>query len=289
LFDQDGNIQSIAGIWTDISEQKALTETLNEKNVDLERSNKELEQFAYVASHDLQEPLRMVSSYMQLLESRYKDKLDRDAKEFIDYAVDGAVRMQRLIQDLLAFSRVGTRGKDPTPVEAGAAIDEALLNLKVRIEENNAEVHLEPFPTVMADKDQLVQVFQNLIGNAIKFRGEKDPEITVSVQESDGFAEFMVRDNGIGFDQKHNDRIFVLFQRLNTRDKYEGTGIGLAICKKIVERHGGRIWAESQLGKGSAFSFTFPVVAITESANKSDQEFMEEMAETLEDRASRLI
>lgn len=289
LLDENGNVQSIGGIWTDISEQKALADTLNLKNVDLERSNKELEQFAYVASHDLQEPLRMVSSYMQLLESRYKDKLDQDAQEFIDYAVDGALRMQRLIQDLLAFSRVGTRGKAPLPVDADAALDEAMLNLKMRIEETGAEIQMDKLSTVLADKDQLVQVFQNLLGNALKFGGERKPEIQISMQKSDGFAEFRIRDNGIGFDPKHTDRIFVLFQRLNTRDKYEGTGIGLAICKKIVERHGGRVWAESQLGKGSTFHFTFPLVTAEDESPATAIQIEEETADSIEGRASRLI
>lgn len=292
LLDTDGNVDSIGGIWTDISEQKSLEGTLSAKNVDLERSNKELEQFAYVASHDLQEPLRMVSSYMQLLEARYKDKLDQDAAEFIGYAVDGAHRMQRLIQDLLSFSRVGTRGREPQPVDSQTALDEALQSLKMRIEEAGATVTSQPMPEVLADKDQLSQVFQNLIGNAIKFRGEQPPEIDVSVQPADGLAEFVVRDNGIGFDPKHAERIFVLFQRLNSREKYEGTGIGLAICKKIVERHGGRIWVESQVGKGSAFHFTIPLVAAPEEPAEIDEQeydFEEEDGETVEDRASRLI
>jgi PAS domain S-box-containing protein len=288
LLNREGNVESIGAIWTDITEQKALTESLNRKNLDLERSNKELEQFAYVASHDLQEPLRMVSSYMQLLESRYKDKLDTDAKEFIGYAVDGALRMQRLIQDLLAFSRVGTRGKTPLPVGANEAFDEAMLNLKLSIEETGAEVDVSQLPTVMADKDQLVQVFQNLLGNALKFRGENNPVIQVSAQKMGGFTEFTVQDNGIGFDPKHIDRIFVLFQRLNTRDKYEGTGIGLAICKKIVERHGGTIWAESQPGKGSTFHFTFPL-AFNETEAEAAGEIKEKSVDTIEDRASRLI
>lgn len=290
LFDQKGEVESIGGIWTDITEQKTLSETLNTKNVDLERSNRELEQFAYVASHDLQEPLRMVSSYMQLLESRYKDKLDKDASEFIGYAVDGAQRMQRLIQDLLAFSRIGTRGKAAEPVESQEALDEALQNLKMRIEETKAEIFSEALPRVLADKNQLAQVFQNLLGNAIKFSGDKPPKINISVSQSLGFAEFHVKDNGIGFDPKHADRIFVLFQRLNNREQYEGTGIGLAICKKIVERHGGQIWVESQMGKGSSFHFTFPLA--TEEMPKLEEkqvEFEEGEAETIEERAGRLI
>lgn len=233
----------------------------------------------------------MVSSYMQLLESRYKDKLDQDAAEFIGYAVDGAHRMQRLIQDLLAFSRVGTRGQMPQPVDSQKSLDEALQNLKVRIEESKVKVTNGSLPEVVADKNQLAQVFQNLIGNAIKFQGEETPVIDVSAQLSGGFAEFTVRDNGIGFDAKHADRIFVLFQRLNSREKYEGTGIGLAICKKIVERHGGRIWAESQIGKGSTFHFTIPLAAEASLPDETqDLQFHKEGdGETVEDRAGRLI
>lgn len=258
LFNEAGEILGLGGIWTDITEQKQLSETLQIKNVDLERSNKELEQFAYVASHDLQEPLRMVSSYMQLLESRYKDKLDDDAKEFIDFAVDGAARMQRLIQDLLAFSRVGTRGKDPEIVDSSQSVAEALRNLKVRIEENGATVNAAGLPVVFVDRNQLTQVFQNLIGNAVKFKGDKPPVVDITARDQGEFFEFTVVDNGIGFDQKHADRIFTIFQRLNSREQYEGTGIGLSICKKIVERHGGKIWAEAAVGQGATFRFTLP-------------------------------
>lgn len=289
LLDPQGAVEYIGGIWTDITEQKALNDALNLKNVELERSNKELEQFAYVASHDLQEPLRMVSSYMQLLEGRYREKLDQDAKEFIDYAVDGANRMQRLIQDLLSFSRVGTRGKPPQPIDSSIALQEALQNLKMAIDESNAEVKADDLPIVMADKNQLVQVFQNLIANALKFRGEKSPQILVSVKESNGFAGFAVKDNGIGIDPKHSDRIFVIFQRLNPREQYEGTGIGLSVCKKIVERHGGRIWLESKPGKGSTFYFTFPLAReeqvpsehVVEKSDKINQESIQERAERL--------
>ncbi|MCW5878983.1 MAG: PAS domain-containing protein [Anaerolineales bacterium] len=260
MFDANGDLVSIGAIWTDITEQKKLAEHLGQKNEELERSNKELEQFAYVASHDLQEPLRMVSSYMQLLESRYRKDLDGDALDFINYAVDGAQRMQRLIQDLLSFSRVGTQGQPPEPVDARQAVDDALQNLKVRIEETGAKITIADLPQVVADKNQLAQVFQNLVANAIKFRGEAAPKIRISASQVDGFAEFSIKDNGIGFDAKYTDRIFVIFQRLNSRELYEGTGIGLAICKKIVERHSGRIWVESKPGKGSQFFFTFPLV-----------------------------
>jgi PAS domain S-box-containing protein len=292
LLDINGEVHSIGGIWTDISGQKLLAENLDKKNSELEASNKELEQFAYVASHDLQEPLRMVSSYMQLLETRYRDKLDQDAKEFIDYAVDGANRMQRLIQDLLAFSRVGTRGRAPEPVQSSASLAEAMQNLKLRIDEAKAKITHDQLPELMADPNQLVQLFQNLIGNALKFRSEKPPEISITVKPSGFFAEFAVKDNGIGFDPKHADRIFVIFQRLNTREQYEGTGIGLAICKKIVERHGGRIWVETQLGKGTTFHFTFPLVQTqmaTPVAKGQTSRLQGLESESVEDRAGRLI
>lgn len=292
LLDVDGEVRSIAGIWTDISGQKVLAENLNNKNTELEASNKELEQFAYVASHDLQEPLRMVSSYMQLLETRYRDKLDQDAKEFIDYAVDGANRMQRLIQDLLEFSRVGTRGKAPEPVDSSVALGEALQNLKMSIEETKAKITHDEMPMLMADFNQLVQLFQNLIGNGLKFRSEKPPEINITVKQSGVFAEFAVKDNGIGLDVKHADRIFIIFQRLNSREQFEGTGIGLAICKKIVERHGGTIWVESQPEKGSTFRFTFPLVPdqVTElEPSRQNGRTQKETADPVEERAGRLI
>ncbi len=290
IFEND-QIVAIGGIWTDVTEQQALADSLNSKNTDLERSNKELEQFAYVASHDLQEPLRMVSSYMQLLENRYKDKLDADASEFIGYAVDGAERMQRLIQDLLAFSRVGTKGKVPEPVASQDSLNTALKNLQVRIEETKAKITHDEMPQILADKNQLTQVFQNLLGNAMKFTGDKPADIEIRVKELDSFVQFTVRDHGIGFDPKHAERIFVLFQRLNSREVYEGTGIGLAICKKIVERHGGRIWAEAQIGKGASFHFTFPTVpeVVPDIADQDEVIDTSEEAETLEERAGRLI
>ncbi len=222
---------------------------------DLERSNADLEQFAYVASHDLQEPLRMVSSFTQLLGQRYKGRLDKDADEFIGYAVDGASHMQRLINDLLSYSRVGTRGKPPAPIPADRTLDQALENLKLALEENQAEVHREPLPTVSVDDVQLIQVFQNLIANAIKFRGEDPPRIFIGCQARDSEWVFSVRDNGIGIDPQYFERIFIIFQRLNPRGKYPGTGIGLAICKKIILRHGGRMWVE--IGIRQRFRFLF--------------------------------
>jgi PAS domain S-box-containing protein len=242
----------------DITERKQAEEKLKETLADLKRSNKELEQFAYVTSHDLQEPLRMVSSYTQLLERRYKDKLGADAQEFIAYAVDGANRMQRLIQDLLAYSRVGSRGKIPQPTDCNVVLGRVRANLKVAIEENKALVTNYELPIVMADTTQLVQVFQNLIGNAIKFCSEEPPRIHVSAEKNKKEWIFSVLDNGKGIDPQYHERIFVIFQRLQGKGEYPGTGIGLAICKRIIERHGGRIWVESKPGKGSTFYFTIP-------------------------------
>jgi PAS domain S-box-containing protein len=258
IRDENGEVAGLLGIFWDITEQRLAEERLKKTLEDLARSNKELEQFAYVASHDLQEPLRMVSSYTQLLERRYKDKLDTDAKEFIAYAVDGANRMQRLIQDLLVYSRVSSRGKSLTPTDCNAVLGTVRINLSVAIEENNARVTHDELPIVMADETQLVQVFQNLIGNAIKFHSEEPPRIHVSAEKNKKEWIFSVRDNGKGVDPQYHDRIFVIFQRLQGKGEYPGTGIGLAICKRIIERHGGRIWVESEPGKGSTFYFTLP-------------------------------
>jgi len=223
---------------------------------DLERSNKDLEQFAYVASHDLQEPLRMVSSYTQLLAQHYEGRLDEKAKKFMNYAVDGAVRMQRLINHLLTYSRIGTQGKPLETTDTHAMLGEAIRNLATLIEEKHAIITNDALPTVMADASHLMQVFQNLISNAIKFQGENVPHIHVSAQDKGLEWVFSIRDNGIGIEKQYADRVFVIFQRLHTRQEYPGTGIGLAVCKRIVERHGGRIWFESEPSKGSAFLFT---------------------------------
>jgi signal transduction histidine kinase len=226
---------------------------------ELSRSNQELEHFAYVASHDLQEPLRMVASYTQLLAQRYKGRLDSDADEFIAYAVDGSERMQGLIQDLLAYSRAGTNGKTLRETSSENALNEGLRNLRATIEESGAVVTHDWLPAITTDGTQLAQVFQNLVGNGIKYRSAKVPQVHISATKNGGNEWiFSVRDNGLGIDPQYFERIFILFQRLHGREEFEGTGIGLAICKKILERLGGRIWVESQLEKGSTFYFALP-------------------------------
>jgi light-regulated signal transduction histidine kinase (bacteriophytochrome) len=225
---------------------------------DLARSNAELQQFAYVASHDLQEPLRMISSYTQLIVKRYGGKLDDDAKEFMDFIVDGAARMKRLIEDLLAYSRVGTRGHEFEATSCEDSLRKALINLRGSIEGSGAIVTYGPLPVLEADGSQLVQLFQNLIGNAIKFKADDIPRIHVSAEDAGEAWEIRVKDNGIGIDPQYFERIFVLFQRLHGKAEYPGTGIGLAICKKIVDRHGGDIRVESEPGRGSTFCCTLP-------------------------------
>jgi PAS domain S-box-containing protein len=242
----------------DITERNRVQQELTRKLEELARSNADLEQFAYVASHDLQEPLRMVISYTQLLARRYQGKLDVSADEFIGFAVDGASRMQQLIQDLLSYSRLTIRGKALQFTECGAACNAALENLREAIEDSNAEVSVGPLPTVVADATQLSQLFQNLIGNAIKYRNKRRPKIRVEAVSSGNEWVFSVQDNGIGIEPQYFERIFQMFQRLHTHKDYSGTGIGLAICRKIAERHGGRIWVESHPGQGSIFRFTIP-------------------------------
>ncbi len=234
-----------------------ITEQIHIKR-DLERSNTDLEQFAYVASHDLQEPLRMVSSFMQLIKERYKGRLDQDADEFIDFAVDGAERMRALINDLLQFSRVSTRGQPFSQVSCEEVLAQVLHTLEPSIQETHARITHTPLPVVLADEVQLGEVFQNLLSNALKFREKKAPRIHIALEDLSTEWVFSVRDNGIGFDEKYLERIFMLFQRLNERANFQGTGLGLAICKKIVERHGGRIWATSQRNKGATFYFSIP-------------------------------
>jgi PAS domain S-box-containing protein len=256
---EDRKFRGYRGVGTDITERKRAQVVLRAAYDELARSNAELQQFAYVASHDLQEPLRMIGSYTQLLERRYGEKLDSDAREFMDFIVDGATRMKQLIEDLLAYSRVGTRGKELRPVHAQGALDRALINLRAAIESSDAQITHDALPEVKADDTQLTQLLQNLIGNAIKFR-KKDESIRIHVGVQDAGEEwrFSVSDNGIGIEPQYFERIFMVFQRLHTRDEYPGTGIGLAICKKVVDRHRGRIWVESVYGKGSTFVFTLP-------------------------------
>ena len=244
------------GSLIDVTERKQMEERLKQMTDEMQRSNTELEQFAYVISHDLQEPLRMVSSYTQLLSKRYKKKLDADADEFIAYAVDGAKRMQTLLHDLLEYSRVGTRGQPFSMVNCEHIVEQAMANLKIAIEECGASVSYDVLPTIIGDEGQLVRLFQNLIGNAIKFRGEEAPQVHISALRRNNIVTFSVKDNGIGIDPEHSQNIFEIFRRLHTSEEYPGTGMGLAICKKIVERHGGHISVQSQPGQGSTFYFS---------------------------------
>jgi len=265
VFDDNGGFTGYRGVGSDITARKRAEaelrrahDELEQKARELQRSNSELEQFAYVASHDLQEPLRMVSSYTQLVMRRYGEKLDKDAREFMNYVVDGAARMKQLIEDLLAYSRVGTRGKEFAPVELEAIVRRAVTNLRAAIEEAGAAVTWEGLPQVRGDDMQLAQLLQNLIGNALKFRSASVPRVNIFSQDNPEQWEIVVQDNGIGIEPQYYERIFMVFQRLHNKAEYPGTGIGLAICKKVVERHGGRIWVESRPGEGSAFHFTLP-------------------------------
>ena len=237
---------------------EAAQQALESAVTELQRSNQELQQFAYVASHDLQEPLRKIASFCNLLESRYGEQLDERAGTYLHYIVDGALRMQALVNDLLLYSRVTTRGEEFAPAEMDDVLQEALANLELAIAESAARVTHDPLPRVNGDARQLVRLLQNLIGNAVKYRGDAPPRIHVGAAEENGDWIFSVRDNGIGIAPEYAERIFVIFQRLHTREEYGGTGIGLAVCKKIVERHGGRIWVESQAGSGATFRFSLP-------------------------------
>ncbi len=257
--------QSNRQLESEVMERKRAEVVLAQRSQELARSNAELEQMAYVASHDLQEPLRMVASYMELLERQYADQLDANAHEFIGFAVEGAKRMKALIQDLLAYSRVGTQAKPFQPINCTAAAKMAMRSVHLAIAESGAHIRCDPLPTVMGDAGQMTQLFQNLIANAIKFRRDQPPEIYIHAEPEDGFWRLSVQDNGIGIAPEYFERIFVMFQRLHNRGRYPGTGIGLALCKKIVEHHGGRIWVESSLGGGSTFIFTLPQNANTRS------------------------
>jgi PAS domain S-box-containing protein len=261
----EGTPVDIQGVIMDVTERRQIEDLKLQREAEqrraeaLQRSNEELQQFAYIAAHDLQEPLRMVASYTQLLAQRYKGRLDSDADDFIAFAVDGARRMQMLISDLLAYCRVETAGKEMLDVPSREAFAEALRNLEGAIAESDAQITCDPLPEVMADRTQLVQLFQNLIGNAIKYRTSERPQIHVSARRGrPNEWIFSIRDNGIGIDPKYSERIFLMFQRLHSRDEFSGTGIGLTLCKKIAERHGGRIWVEPNTGPGSTFHVALP-------------------------------
>lgn len=247
-----------AQLQQEIHERRRAEKLLAEQARELARSNADLEQFASVASHDLQEPLRMVASYTQLLGKRYRSRLDGDADEFMGFIVDGALRMQRLINDLLAFSRVGSRGKGFQPVDLAASVAQVRINLRAAIEESGAQISTGTLPVVTADASQMEQLLQNLIGNAIKFRRGPAPRVHIDARREDAAWRIEVQDDGIGIDARYAERIFVIFQRLHTAAEYPGTGIGLAICKKIVERHGGLIGMHATPGEGARFSFTLP-------------------------------
>jgi light-regulated signal transduction histidine kinase (bacteriophytochrome) len=224
----------------------------------LKNSNKELEQFAYVASHDLREPLRMITSFLELLKMRYENDLDGEANEFIDYAVDGAQRMDVMIKDLLDYSRISSQERKFEYLKSEEILNTVLINLKSTIKDNSVNIIHDPLPLIYANNQQMVQLFQNLIGNAIKYRGKENPEIQISYEDVDDEYIFSIKDNGIGIDEKHLKKIFNIFHRLHTSEEYEGTGIGLAISEKILEKHRGKIWAESETGKGTIFHFTIP-------------------------------
>ena len=240
----------------DITHRKQAEQQLTASNTELLKSNKELEQFAYVASHDLREPLRMVTSFTQLLAQRYHNRLDDEADTIINFAVDGAKRMETLIEDLLLYSRVGKNNKPLQVVDCNIVLQKALSNLQLLIQENNATIIVRSLPQIFGDESQLIQLFQNLIDNAITYRSQSDPIIEIDAVSNGQQWLFSVKDNGIGIDPKHNQRIFEVFQRLHPKDKYSGTGVGLAICKKIVERYGGNIWVKSELNTGSIFWLT---------------------------------
>jgi PAS domain S-box-containing protein len=257
-YTPDGSFAGYIGSCIDITERKQAEAELQRTARELACSNADLEQFAYAASHDLQEPLRAVVGCMQLLQQGDMGPLDTRARELIQYAIEGGVRMRMLIDSLLAYSRLGTYGNPFAPADCEVVLQQALANLRVAIEESRAVVTHDPLPSVWADATQLLQVFQNLLGNALKFCSTESPAIHIGVAHTAGAWVFTVRDNGIGIEPQYAERIFVIFQRLHTRAEYPGTGIGLALCKKIVERHGGRIWVESELGRGATFFFTIP-------------------------------
>ncbi|MBX9570237.1 MAG: PAS domain S-box protein [Candidatus Obscuribacterales bacterium] len=256
-LESEGKVFVLASV-IDISQRKETEELLKQKIIELQRSNEDLQQFAYVSSHDLQEPLRVISNFTQLLSKKYRNEIDERADQYIDFIVDATKRMQELINDLLAYSRVESKGHEFQKTDCNEALTNAISNLKLTIQETNASIHCEGLPELPADATQLIQLFQNLISNAIKFRSDSPPEINVWAEDRKSYWQFFVEDNGKGFDMKYAERIFIIFQRLHARDAYPGSGIGLAICKRIVERHGGSISVQSEEGKGTTFSFTLP-------------------------------
>lgn len=256
LFDEQGKMYGLCGVSTDLTELKLINEELKETMEALKRSNSELEQFAYVASHDLQEPLRMVSSYAQLLTKMYSNKLDERAGDFLNFITDGAQRMNSLIQDLLSYARVTSKAQPFGICDMEGIVKEVLHDLQVAVSESNAEIIYDGLPEITGDPSQLKQLFQNLIANAIKFRGGNKPVISISAEHKEKEWVFIVKDNGIGINPEQFENVFLLLHRLHSKEEYPGTGIGLALCKKIVERHGGRIWVESEEGKGASFYFT---------------------------------
>ena len=260
-LDEDGR-QIFTVILRDISDRKQAEAELQRRTEELERSNRELEQFANVASHDLQEPLRMVTGYVKLLARRYQGQLDADADEFIGYAVDGVDRMRALINDILTYSQLGASGQTSESINLDSIVERVMRNLKDSADEFNATVTWDQLPKLTANATQMGQLLQNLLSNAIKFKGEESPAIHIGSQQQKGEWMFSVRDNGIGIDSQHYERIFSLFQRLHGRNDYPGTGVGLAICKRVVELHGGRIWVEFQISKGTTFFFTIPGIQI---------------------------
>lgn len=260
IKDAAGKTTHFMGMQVDISDRILAEQRLLERTRELEASNKELEQFTFAASHDLQEPLRMISSYLQLIDRRYSDTLDADARTFLGYATEGADRMQQLVYDLLALSRITTTTDGFEPVDLREVVDRALFNLKLAIEESNAEITIEDLPRLNADAVQMTQLFQNLISNAIKYRRPRSrPRIRIRAEKVGSEYVFSVSDNGIGIPREQYARVFVVFQRLHTHAEYSGTGVGLALCSKIIDRHGGKIWVESTVGKGSVFKFSLPV------------------------------
>jgi PAS domain S-box-containing protein len=259
IKDENGNVVQVVHVQRNITDRKRAEQEREQLLTDLERSNRELEHFASVASHDLQEPLRMVAGYVELLERKYRGRLDEKADKYIRFTVDGVRRMQKLIEGLLAYSRITTSGSGFAPVDVNRVVHDAMANLSAAIRENAAGIKKGELPVVNGDETQLLQLFQNLIGNAIKFKKPgAAPEVHISSGKQGDSWLFSVTDNGIGIDNKFSDRIFEIFQRLHTREQYPGTGIGLAVCKKIVERHGGRIWVDSKPGQGTTFFFTIP-------------------------------